>query len=240
MSTTTPSGPLMVDYLNGPDVAALALTDDEILTAVEAGLARARPRRDGDRAARCISRRTRRSTVISTCFAATSRRSRSPASRSSAISSTIGGTDSRRRWASSTCSIRAPDGRLRSSTQPASPTCAPVPSRRSARSISRAKNSRVLGHIGARGTAYWNVRLLDRLFRFRRNPRPLAPARKPRRVRGAPFPRPRQAGRRNRRLGILRARRRHRRRGVAPGSAGADAQDGVDRAAARSSYPTAR
>jgi ornithine cyclodeaminase len=26
------------------------------------------------------------------------------------------------------------------------------------------KNSRVLGHVGARGTAYWNVRLLDRLF----------------------------------------------------------------------------
>ena len=28
------------------------------------------------------------------------------------------------------------------------------------------KRSRVLGHIGARGTAYWNVRLLDRLFDF--------------------------------------------------------------------------
>src|SRR5437667_2966095 len=28
------------------------------------------------------------------------------------------------------------------------------------------RNSRVLGHIGARGTAYWNVRLLDRLFAF--------------------------------------------------------------------------
>jgi alanine dehydrogenase len=28
------------------------------------------------------------------------------------------------------------------------------------------RDSRVLGHIGARGTAYWNVRLLDRLFRF--------------------------------------------------------------------------
>src|SRR5262249_4126376 len=26
--------------------------------------------------------------------------------------------------------------------------------------------SRVLGHVGARGTAYWNVRLLDRLFDF--------------------------------------------------------------------------
>jgi len=28
------------------------------------------------------------------------------------------------------------------------------------------KASRVLGHIGARGTAYWNVRLLDSLFHF--------------------------------------------------------------------------
>src|SRR5262249_50525103 len=28
------------------------------------------------------------------------------------------------------------------------------------------RNARVLGHIGARGTAYWNVRLLDHLFDF--------------------------------------------------------------------------
>ena len=28
------------------------------------------------------------------------------------------------------------------------------------------KTAKVLGHIGARGTAYWNVRLLDRLFNF--------------------------------------------------------------------------
>lgn len=28
------------------------------------------------------------------------------------------------------------------------------------------KNSKVLGHVGARGTAYWNARLLDRLFDF--------------------------------------------------------------------------
>jgi ornithine cyclodeaminase len=28
------------------------------------------------------------------------------------------------------------------------------------------RDSRILGHIGARGTAYWNVRLLDRLFHF--------------------------------------------------------------------------
>src|SRR5438552_14771906 len=29
-----------------------------------------------------------------------------------------------------------------------------------------AKSARVLGHVGARGTAYWNVRLLDKLFDF--------------------------------------------------------------------------
>ncbi|MGA8261517.1 MAG: ornithine cyclodeaminase family protein [Arenicellales bacterium] len=29
-----------------------------------------------------------------------------------------------------------------------------------------AKGSRILGHVGARGTAYWNVRLLDHLFDF--------------------------------------------------------------------------
>jgi len=34
-----------------------------------------------------------------------------------------------------------------------------------ARHLAR-KSSRVLGHIGARGTAYWNVRLLDSLFDF--------------------------------------------------------------------------
>jgi ornithine cyclodeaminase len=28
------------------------------------------------------------------------------------------------------------------------------------------RDSRILGHVGARGTAYWNVRLLDRLFGF--------------------------------------------------------------------------
>ncbi|MCB8835283.1 ornithine cyclodeaminase family protein, partial [Escherichia coli] len=28
------------------------------------------------------------------------------------------------------------------------------------------RNSKVLGHIGARGTAYWNVRLLDHLYDF--------------------------------------------------------------------------
>lgn len=34
-----------------------------------------------------------------------------------------------------------------------------------ARHLAR-RESRILGHIGSRGTAYWNVRLLDRLFDF--------------------------------------------------------------------------
>ncbi len=34
-----------------------------------------------------------------------------------------------------------------------------------ARHLAR-RNAKVLGHVGARGTAYWNVRLLDRLFAF--------------------------------------------------------------------------
>src|SRR5262245_24042254 len=28
------------------------------------------------------------------------------------------------------------------------------------------KNSKILGHVGTRGTSYWNIRLLDRLFDF--------------------------------------------------------------------------
>ena len=78
------------------------------------------------------------------------------------------------------------------------------------------KNSKVLGHIGARGTAYWNVRLLDHLFDFdeirvhsRREESRDA-------FRRAAEPGPRQDGGRDRRLAELRRGRRHRGRGLAP------------------------
>ena len=66
------------------------------------------------------------------------------------------------------------------------------------------KDARVLGHVGARGTAYWNVRLLDRLFGFaeirvhsrRKESRDAFAA--------ALVARPRQAGHRDRGLGELR------------------------------------
>ncbi len=41
------------------------------------------------------------------------------------------------------------------------------------------KDSKILGHIGARGTAYWNVRLLHSIFPLRRDPRALAPQGEP-------------------------------------------------------------
>ena len=76
-------------------------------------------------------------------------------------------------------------------------------------------DSKVLGHIGARGTAYWNVRLIDRLFELdeirvhsRRPESRNAFAERAARERA-------RAGRRHGRLGVLRARRRHRRRGLA-------------------------
>ena len=90
------------------------------------------------------------------------------------------------------------------------------------------KGSRILGHVGARGTAYWNVRLLDRLFDFdeirvhsRRPESRNAFAERLSRDLG-------QAGEGHGRLGVVRARRRHRRRGLAPAGAEAAAQDRMD------------
>ena len=103
------------------------------------------------------------------------------------------------------------------------------------------KNSRVLGHVGARGTAYWNVRLLDHLFDFDEirvhSRRPESRAMRSQR---ALSQRPRQAGRRDRRLGIVRARRRHRRRGVAARRSRRRCCAPAGSSRRRSSCPTAR
>ena len=96
---------------------------------------------------------------------------------------------------------------------------------------SRARNSRVLGHIGARGTAYWNVRLLDRLFDFDEirvhSSRPRKPATRSRA--GSPAT---SASRSCATADWQKRveRRRHRGRGIAPARTGAAAEDGVDQA----------
>ena len=100
--------------------------------------------------------------------------------------------------------------------------------RASARKHLARKDSKVLGHIGARGTAYWNVRLLDSLFDFDEI---RVHSRRPESRDAFAARLAHDLGKqdhRHRGLGVLRARRRHRRRGVAPGEARADAQDRVD------------
>ncbi len=92
------------------------------------------------------------------------------------------------------------------------------------------KNSKILAHIGARGTAYWNVRLLDHLFDFDEI---RVHSRRPESRNGFAArlsQRPRQADHRDRRLAVLHRGRRYRGRGVASARTRAAAQDRLDQA----------
>ncbi|MEO8675402.1 MAG: ornithine cyclodeaminase family protein, partial [Casimicrobiaceae bacterium] len=165
MSETTPAGPMMVDYLNGPDVAALALTDDEIIAAVEAGLAA----------------QGRGETVIEP------RMHLAPDASFNGHFNVLRGYvaplalagvkvvgDFVDNWRQG---LPSEMGLLnlfdpRTGRPVAIIDAAGLTDMRTgavtaigARHLAR-KRSRVLGHIGARGTAYWNVRLLDHLFHF--------------------------------------------------------------------------
>ena len=156
-----------ITYLNGPDIerAGPDRRRDPRRGRGRRCVAQGR-RRDRDRAARAPDRPSRRRRVISTCCAATSSRSASPASRSSATSSTTTSRACRRRWRCSTCSIPRPACRkaLLDATAITDMRTGAMTAL-GAKYLAR-KDSKVLGHIGARGTAYWNVRLLDHLFDF--------------------------------------------------------------------------
>jgi len=156
---------LYLDYLNAPDVAALALTDNEIIEAVEAGLA-AQGRGD---------------TVIEPRMHLVPERGIDGhfnvlrgfvAPLSLAGVKVVGDfVDNYRR------DLPSEMGLLNlfdpTTGQPVAVIdAAGLTDMRTgavtaigARHLAR-KSSRVLGHIGARGTAYWNVRLLDSLFHF--------------------------------------------------------------------------
>jgi len=156
---------LYLDYLNAPDVAALALTDNEIIEAVEAGLA-AQGRGD---------------TVIEPRMHLVPGRGIDGhfnvlrgfvAPLSLAGVKVVGDfVDNYRR------DLPSEMGLLNlfdpTTGQPVAVIdAAGLTDMRTgavtaigARHLAR-KSSRVLGHIGARGTAYWNVRLLDSLFHF--------------------------------------------------------------------------
>ncbi len=162
---TASSEPLYLDYLNAPDVAALGLTDDEILGAVEAGLLA----------------QGRGETVIEP------RVHLMPGAAFNGHFNVLRGYVAPLGLAGVKVVSDYVDNHLHglpsemgllnlfspSTGQPlAVIDAAGLTDMRTgavtalgARHLAR-KDSRVLGHIGARGTAYWNVRLLNHLFDF--------------------------------------------------------------------------
>ena len=156
---------LMLDYLNGPDVAALALTDDEIIGAVEAGL----------------SAQGRGETVLEPrmhlqpdpAFNGHFNVLRGYIAPLAIAGVKIVGdyVDNYQRGLPSEMGLLnlfdprtgAPVAIIDAAGLTDMRTGAVTAI--GARYLAR-RESRILGHIGARGTAYWNVRLLDRLFHF--------------------------------------------------------------------------
>ena len=157
--------PIDLIYLNGPDIATLALTDDEILAAVEDGL---RAQGSGQ-------------TVIEPrvhLVPETSAKGHFNVLRGVVGPLGVAGVkvvgdfvDNWKRGLPSELAILnlfdpqtgAPRAILDASSLTDMRTGAMTAL--GAKHLARPGSS-VLGHIGARGTAYWNVRLLDRLFGF--------------------------------------------------------------------------
>src|SRR5437899_8366887 len=165
MSNATPNGPLTIDFLGGPDVAALALSDDEILAAVEAGLAAQ------GRGETVIEPRMHLAPDAS--FNGHFNVLRGYIAPMALAGVKIVG-DFVDNWQQG---LPSEMGLLnlfdpRTGRPVAIIDAARLTDMRTgavtaigAKHLAR-KGSRVLGHVGARGTAYWNVRLLDRFFHF--------------------------------------------------------------------------
>ncbi len=165
MSTAAPADAIYVDYLSGPDVAALALTDDEIVAAVEAGLAA----------------QGRGETVIEPRMHLEPRagvEGHFNVLRGYIAPLALAGVkvvgDFVDNWR---LGLPSEMGLLtlfdpRTGRPVAIVDAAGLTDMRTgavtaigAKNLAR-RSARVLGHIGARGTAYWNVRLLAGLFDF--------------------------------------------------------------------------
>ena len=157
--------PIDLTYLNGPDVERLALTDDEILDAVEGGL------RAQGRGETVIEPRVH--LVPDPAFRGHFNVLRGYIAPLGVAGVKIVGDyvdNYTRGLPSEMALLNLFDPRT--GTPVAIVDATAVTDMRTgavtaigAKHLAR-KNSRVLGHIGARGTAYWNVRLLDRLFSF--------------------------------------------------------------------------
>ncbi len=156
---------LHIDYLNAPDVAALGLTDDEILTAVEAGL-----RAQGE--GRTVIE-PRMHLIPDAAFNGHLNVLRGYVGPLALAGVKIVGdyVDNYRQGLPSEMGLLKlldprtgrPVAIIDASGLTDMRTGAVTAL--GAKYLAR-KSSRILAHIGARGTAYWNVRLLDRLFDF--------------------------------------------------------------------------
>ena len=167
---TTAANPLTLTYLNGPDVAALALTDDEILAAVEDGL-RAQgegqtvieprmhliPGRDDQGREIRGHFNVLRGYIAPRKLAGVKIVSDYVDNYARGLPSEMGLLNLFDPQTGQPVAIIDAAGLTDMRTGAVTAIGAKYLAR---------KNSRVLGHIGARGTAYWNVRLLDRLFDF--------------------------------------------------------------------------
>ena len=164
-SDTAKTGELFLDYLNGPDVAALALTDDDILAAVEGGL-------DAQgRGATVIEPRVHlvpgadihghfnvlRGYVAPLALAGVKIVGDYVDNYQRGLPSEMGLLNLFDPATGQPVAIVDAAGLTDMRTGAVTALGAKYLAR---------KDSRVLGHIGARGTAYWNVRLLDHLFNF--------------------------------------------------------------------------
>ena len=168
MSTTNAS--LSLTYLNGPDVAALALTDDEILSAVESGL-RAQgegrtvieprmhliPGKTADGAEIRGHFNVLRGYVAPLALAGVKIVSDYVDNYRMGLPSEMGLLNLFEPTSGHPVAVIDAAGLTDMRTGAVTALGAKYLAR---------KGSRVLGHVGARGTAYWNVRLLDRLFDF--------------------------------------------------------------------------
>ncbi len=156
---------IWIHYLNGPDVARLALTDDEILAAIEAQLAAQ------GRGETVIEPRTH--LVPDPAFNGHFNVLRGYIAPLGLAGVKIVGDyvgNFRRGLPSEMALLNLFDPRTGMPVAVIDATW--ITDARTgavtaigAKHLAR-KRSRVLGHVGARGTAYWNVRLLDRLFGF--------------------------------------------------------------------------
>ncbi len=159
--------PIYIDFLNGPDIAELALTDDEILVAIEASLAaqgrgeavieprmHLKPDPDGHG----------HFNVLRGAFRGAAIRLAGVKVVSDFVYNYERGLPSEM----AVLTLFAPDTGMPRAILDASHITdmrTGAMTAIGAKYLAR-KGSKVLAHIGARGTAYWNVRLLDRLFDF--------------------------------------------------------------------------